>query len=123
MRVAFGRIGTRRGGFVWMVALVLFQACVSRSFCDLDLRAEGWRAIARPSDSGVASEGASKRVRWFTNQRGDFLACHAGVGTTYCRGIYDRFTRRADGTFERQEIVCMTRRSMVGGLTPPTPLC
>jgi hypothetical protein len=90
-------------------ALSLSLACATReSFCSLDLRAAGWSRTTKPDGKRIESRLEGADSEWFMNARGDYFVCHNVRRGVTCGGIYEEFTRRDDGTFDVQVIVCTT---------------
>lgn len=90
----------------WMLSVVaLFTGCAGLDHCDYDLKAESWRPIEAPPAALDHREGL-RDWHWFTNDSGDFLACHELRGRHACGNVYVLYRRDQD--FKEQEILCLT---------------
>lgn len=94
---------------IFLVALLWCVGCSINhsSVCNLNLAAGGWGSVDKNSNEKIKSLHDSGNSRWYKNSNGDYLVCHVFVSDRECGGIYEIFTKKADGVFVVDEIFCM----------------
>ena len=89
----------------WSLLIVLFLGgCAVSGICDYNLAAKGWYPVVAPP-----SELQYQRIegtQWFTNDQGDFFACHELKRRGVCGSTYRVYARDGKGGYKEQEIVC-----------------
>lgn len=92
--------------FFTIAIAVVIAGCQSTGVCDYPLFDEGWVRIKTPPVNLV--DKYNKQDYWFTNSAGDFFACSELKKKGVCGNVYEIYKKQSDGTFKRQDIVCLT---------------
>lgn len=89
-----------------VVSAVAMSGCQSAGVCDYSLAEEGWVRIETAPANLVDEH--NKKDYWFTNSAGDFFACPELKKKGLCGNVYEIYEKQPDGTFKRQDVVCLT---------------
>lgn len=93
---------------VWYILVIclLLGSCARIFVCDYPLTEEGW-FLAQDVPEELTDQ-YNVNDQWFKNDKGDYFACPRMVGPHHCGNVYQKFNYLENGTYEAQEIVCIS---------------
>ena len=88
-----------------ITALFLFGCAQSKvRVCQYSLKENGWKKAKSVSQELINDQ--NRKYSWFTNEKGDYLACPKKKGHNFCGNVYLTFIKLKNDGYKEQEIVC-----------------
>lgn len=88
-----------------IILFLLTSACSTVSVCDYKLLEDGWFPTSDYPEKFKTEY--NEKSKWYTNRKGDFLACPEFKRRDVCGGFYELYEKNSDGSYQQGDIICI----------------